>query len=97
MMMAVSLVTRAPDRARIDLFYGKMKTPVGATPELEVAAMAETQRAPRRFDQTKLLGADSSWEFARWDRVDAIGFAGCCAVSGAIVGAFVLLLKIASG
>jgi hypothetical protein len=97
MLSLVSLVTRPPDKARIDQFYGRMKTPVGATPELEAAAMAETQRDPHRFDHTKLFGANSSWEFAKWDRVDAIGFAGCCAMSGAIVGLFVLLLKLASG
>ena len=38
-MMLVSFVTRPPDRTRIDQFYGKMKTPVGATPELELAAI----------------------------------------------------------
>jgi hypothetical protein len=96
-LIAVSWLTRPPERARIDQFYGRMKTPVGATPELEAAAIAETQRHPGRFDHTKLLGADSAWEFAKWDRVDAIGFAGCCAMSGAIVGLFVLVLRLASG
>jgi Na+/proline symporter len=96
-LITLSLVTRPPDRARIDQFYGRMKTPVGATPELEAAALAETQRNPRRFDHTKLLGPESAWEFTTWDRVDTIGFAGCCAVSGAIVGLFVLLLRLAAG
>jgi hypothetical protein len=74
-----------------------MKTPVGATPEFEAAAIAETQRNPHRFDATKLFGANSAWEFAKWDRVDTIGFASCCAMSGAIIGLFVLLLKLAAG
>lgn len=93
----VSLLTRAPDRHRTNLFFGKMKTPVGATPELEEEAMAETIRAPRRFDDTKLLGADSNWEFTRWDKVDAIGFIVCLGVSFAILSAFWLLLRAASG
>ncbi len=96
MLILVSLLTRPPEPARIDQFYGRMKTPVGATPELEAAAIGETLRNPRRFAHTKLFGADSSWEFAKWDRVDAIGFAGCCVTSAAIVGLFVLLLKLAS-
>lgn len=92
-LMLVSLVTRAPDRARLDRFYGKMKTPVGATPELEAAAIEETLRNPHRFDDTKLLGPRSAWEFAKWDRMDAVGFLGCCAVSGAIIGLFLFLLR----
>ncbi len=91
-LFLVSLVTRPPDRARIDQFYGKMKTPVGATPELEAAAMEETRRNPQRFEHTKLFPG-STWEFAKWDRVDTVGFLGCCAVSGAIIGLFLFLLR----
>jgi len=91
-LLLVSYLTRPTDKARVDQFYGKMKTPVGDTPELEAAAMAETRRNPGRFDHTKLV-RDSTWEFCKWDRVDTIGFLICCAVSGAIIGIFVLLLK----
>src|SRR5690606_20320345 len=96
-LFAVSLFTRAPDRRRTDLFFGKMKTPVGATPELEEAAMAETARTPHRFDETKLLGAGSNWEFTKWNKVDTIGFIACLGVSFAILAAFWLLLRAASG
>ena len=58
----------------------------------KTAAMEETRRNPGRFDHTKLV-RDSTWEFCKWDRVDTIGFLICCAVSGAIIGIFVLLLK----
>ena len=94
-LFVVSLVTRPPEPARIDRFYGKMKTPVGATPELEAAAMEATRLNPQRFDQTKLLGPRSSWEFGKWDRVDALGFLGCCATSGLIILAFVTVLRLA--
>ncbi len=97
MLILVSLVTRPPARERIDQFFGKMKTPVGATPELEAEAMAETRRNPHRFDHTKILGATSSWEFTRWDRLDNLGFLGCCATSGAIILVFWALLKWAAG
>ncbi|MFM1852657.1 MAG: hypothetical protein RIS54_2341 [Verrucomicrobiota bacterium] len=96
-LLVVSLFTRMPDRRRTDLFFGKMKTPVGATPELEDAAMAATAAAPRRFDGTKLLGAGSNWEFTKWDRTDAVGFVACLGVSFGILAAFWLLLRAASG
>ena len=96
-LILVSLLTRPTDPARVALFYGKMKTPVGDTPELEEAAMAETRRTPARFDDTKLFGRNSWWEFCRWDRTDAIGFIACCSLSAAIVGLFLFLLRLAAG
>ena len=95
-LVLVSLVTRAPERERIDRFYGKMKTPVGATPALEAEAMAETLRHPDRFDHTKLLGRNSSWEFTTWDREDALGFIGCCGLSLGIIVLFVVVLNMAA-
>lgn len=96
-LFGVSLFTLRPDRRRTDLFFGKMKTPVGATPVLEEQGMAETDRVPGRFDDTKLFGANSSWEFTKWNKVDAIGFVACLALSFGILGAFWLLLRAASG
>ncbi|QYM77732.1 hypothetical protein K0B96_10385 [Horticoccus luteus] len=95
-LILVSLVTRAPERARTDQFFGKMKTPVGATPEAEAAAMAATRDRPHRFDDTKLFGSASQWEFTRWDKVDAIGFIACLAVSGGILVCFWMLLRAAA-
>jgi solute:Na+ symporter, SSS family len=92
-LIVVGLLTRHPDEARVAVFYGKMKTPVGDTPELEAAALDETRRNPGRFDRTKLFGARSGWEFCKWDRVDAIGFIICSALSGAIVMLFLGLLR----
>jgi Na+/proline symporter len=91
-LLGVSLVTRPTDQARVARFYGRMKTPVGATPQLEQAALAETNQHPERFDHTKLWPR-SNWEFCRWDRVDTFGFLACCALSGAIVLLFVALLR----
>ncbi len=94
-LIGVSLLTRPTDPARVAQFYGKMKTPVGDTPELEEAGMDETRRNPTRFDHTKLLPR-SNWEFCKWDRVDTIGFLACSALSAAIVVGFVLLLRSAA-
>jgi Na+/proline symporter len=95
-LVLASLVTRPTDPARVAQFYGKMKTPVGDTPELEAAAMEETRRNPGRFDHTKLVRS-SNWEFCKWDRVDTVGFLICSALSAVIVFLFVGLLKWASG
>ena len=92
MLIVVSLLTRPTDPVRVAAFYGKMKTPVGATPELEAAGMQETRRNPARFDQTKLLPW-SNWEFCKWDRIDGIGFLICSALSAAIVFLFIGLLR----
>ncbi len=91
-LLIVSLLTRPTDPEVTAQFYGKMKTPVGDTPELEAATMAETRRNPGRFDHTKLF-RNSSWEFCKWDRVDTVGFLVCCAISAAIVLLFVGVLK----
>jgi len=91
-LIIASLLTRPTDPSRVAQFYGKMKTPVGATPELEAATMEETMRHPTRFDHTKLVPS-SNWEFCKWDKVDAVGFIICCALSATIVGIFLGLLK----
>ena len=96
-LFLVSLLTKPTDPKRVAFFYGKMKTPVGDTPELEAAAMEETRVSPNRFDDTKLFGRNSWWEFCRWDRADTVGFIACCAMSAAIVSLFVFLLGLASG
>jgi Na+/proline symporter len=86
-LIGVSLVTRPPRPENVAQFFGKMKTPVGASRELDLAAMEDTRRDPSRFDRTKLFPR-SSWEFVAWDRVDAIGFLACCAASFSIIGLF---------
>lgn len=94
-LIAVSLVTRGPPRELVDRFYGKMQTPVGLTPELEASAVADTFAHPRRLEHTKLFPG-SAWELMKWRREDAVGFFACCAISGAILGAFILVLRAAA-
>ena len=95
-LVVVSLLTRPPEPAKVNWFFGKMKTPVGATPELEAAAMEETRRNPGRFDHTKLF-PKSNWEWTRWDKVDTIGFIACLGVSGSIIALFWYLLRVTAG
>jgi len=96
-LIIVSLVTRNKDPQKVDFFYGKMKTPVGDSPEADLAAIDSTRRNPHRYDETKLFGANSSWEFGKWTREDGVGFITCCAVSAAIIFLFAGLLKWAAG
>jgi len=96
-LIFVSLFTRKPEAHRTNLFFGKMKTVVQPDPAADAAEMEATRRDPGRFNHTKLLGADSTWEFARWTKVDAIGFIACLGVSFTILGAFWLLLRTAAG
>ena len=90
-LLAVSLLTRPPDPGAVAQFFGKMKTPVGASRELDAESMEATRRDPGRFDGLKLFPG-SSWEFTKWDRVDVAGFFTCCAISSAIIGLFWLAL-----
>jgi SSS family solute:Na+ symporter len=94
-LIIASLLTKPTDPARVAQFYGKMKTPVADSPELDAAAMAETRRNPTRFDDTKLLPS-SNWEFCKWTKVDGVGFLICSALSAAIVLLFVGALKLAA-
>ena len=94
-LILVSYFTKRPPLERTDQFFGKMKTPVGADPELEAAAMAATRANPHRFDQTKLFPG-STWEFTRWNLVDGVGFTACLALSFGILGLFWFILRLAA-
>lgn len=95
-LLLVSCVTKTPDKDTVDQFFGKMKTPVGATPELEVEAIEETRRNPNRFNHKKLFPS-SNWEWTKWNKVDSVGFAICLVITWSIVGLFWFLLKVTSG
>src|SRR5690606_36468004 len=73
LLLGVSLFTRPPPRNVLDPFFGKMKTPVQPDPEADALEMGETMRRPDRFDHLKLFPR-SSWEFTKWNRLDAVGF-----------------------
>jgi hypothetical protein len=95
LLIGVSLFTRPLPAASLDQFFGKMKTPVAADPEADVAVMVETVRNPHRFDHQKLFPA-SNWEFTKWNRVDTLGFFACLGVSGGIILLFWALLRLAA-
>jgi SSS family solute:Na+ symporter len=91
-LFGVSHMTARTPSARVERFYGKMKTPVGETPEKDRQEVDETMLNPTRFDHLKLFPR-SQWEFCRWTREDTFGFFACCGISGAILGSFWLILR----
>lgn len=93
LLVTVSLVTRPSDPARVARFYARMKTPVAATLEQDEIEVAASYAQPTRFDHTKLFPG-SSWEFTKWNRMDALGFLACCGVVGLVIVVFKGVLAI---
>lgn len=81
------------EQLRVDRFFARLKTPVGATPEEEERAVALTNADPHRFDHLKLFPR-SNWEFTRWTRQDVFGFLACWGIVLGILGVLWLVLKI---
>jgi len=79
-----SYLTRRGDPMKLAQFYVRLKTPVGATPEDEARAIAESRSNPARSDHTKLF-PNTDWEFTKWDRTDTLGFLACCASVGVVL------------
>ncbi|HUR57646.1 MAG TPA: hypothetical protein VM029_08045 [Opitutaceae bacterium] len=83
-LVVVSLLTRPADPARVARFYARLKTPVGATPEEDAAAVEASYADPSRYDHQKLF-PKSNWEFTKWNRQDAVGFICCCGLVGVVL------------
>jgi Na+/proline symporter len=75
---------------RIARFHAKMKTPVSADLQTDIAQVQESFRNSTRFDHLKLFPY-SHWEFTRWDAADYAGFFGCWA---GVLGVLLFLLFI---
>lgn len=92
-LLGVSRLTPPTDPGRVARFHVRLKTPVGATLAEDALAVEASYANPTRYDHLKLFPR-SNWEFTRWNRPDALGFIGCCAMVGGILVFFkaVLLL-----
>ena len=86
-------LTRRDDRAVLDRFFVKMKTPVESDPEEDVRQLELSYANPRRFDDRNLFGPGSDWEFNKWNRTDTIGFVISCV---AAIGVILLLVGVIS-
>lgn len=75
LLFAISPFTRAPDKRRLDRFYGRLHTPVQPTAEDDEAAVELAARQPESFDSRRVWRR-SSWEILKPGRLDVIGFGG---------------------
>jgi len=92
-LVVVSLLTRRDDKALLDRFFVKMKTPVEIDAEEDARQLALSYADPRRFDDRNLFGPGSDWEFNKWTRTDAVGFA---VSTVAAIGVILLLIGLVS-
>jgi SSS family solute:Na+ symporter len=83
-LIVVSLLTPPTDPTRVARFYVRLKTPVAPTLAEDAVAVEAGYARPTHLDHTKLF-PKSNWEFTKWDRMDALGFLGCCAFVGVIL------------
>jgi len=92
-LVGVSLLTRRDDKALLDRFFVKMKTPVESNPEEDARQLELSYANPRRFDDRNLFGPGSDWEFNKWNRTDTVGFLVSCV---AAIGVILLLVGVIS-
>ncbi len=93
LLIAVSLLTKPTDPNRVNRFYARMQTPVGATPEEDVREVEKSYQDTHRFAYQKLFPG-SAWEFMKWERVDVIGFSCCCGIVVLILLFFAWILSL---
>jgi solute:Na+ symporter, SSS family len=92
-LLVVSRLTRPTEASRVARFYVRMKTPIAPTLEDDAKEVEMSYANPARYDDRKLF-PQSTWEFTKWDRQDALGFLGCCALVGFILIFFKAVLLI---
>jgi len=72
-LFLAAFVTSPDDKKRLDRFFVKMKTPTLPDPKKDAKELAISYANPHRFDSVKLF-PNTSCEFNKWNKVDAIGF-----------------------
>ena len=93
MLVGFSYVTRQTDPVRVARFYARLKTPVLPDPADDALAVQASYDDPSRFDHTKLFPR-TDCELTKWNKMDALGFLGCCASVGIILLFFKAVLMI---
>lgn len=82
--------TRPDDKASVDRFYAKMKTPAIADREEDAKQVKLSMENPDRFNYKKMF-PNSNWEFEKFEKVDVKGIAWTIIGGGVI---FILLYMI---
>ncbi|MCP5537427.1 MAG: sodium:solute symporter family protein [Akkermansiaceae bacterium] len=75
-LVGVSLLTRRSKEEiqAADRLAARMLTPLAQTPEEDEKEVELSHARPGRFDHTKVFGPESSWQWAKWNRQDTVGF-----------------------
>jgi SSS family solute:Na+ symporter len=92
-LILVALFTKPLDKALLDRFYVKMKTPVLPDSEEDEKELALSYANPSRFDHLKLF-RNSNWEFGKWDKLDTVGLLISCSTVVIIVGLLFVMVSI---
>lgn len=91
-MLVVSLVTPKNNEANLDRYYTKMRTPVDADPQADKARL-EAAMAGECDDVIKPLLPNTSLEFNRPTRADAVGFLVMSATCVLVIGTAYLVFN----
>ncbi|MBD5777916.1 sodium:solute symporter family protein [Pelagicoccus sp. NFK12] len=83
-LIVVSLVTQPVSKRRLDYFFGKIYTPVQATPEEDERAVAYAAENPEEREAKKMF-PNSNWEIAKPDKMDILGFGGSWLAVGGVI------------
>jgi SSS family solute:Na+ symporter len=93
LLVAVALLTAPDEKARLDRFFVKMKTPVLHDRRADEIELEKSYARPHRFDGRKIFPG-SDWEFDMPTRTDTTGFLAAVAGVFAVIGLFMLLLSL---
>lgn len=94
-LIVISTLTPPEDEQRINRFFAKMKTVVNQDREKDTRELERSYADPHRFDHTKLFPR-SNWEFTKWKRVDAVGFALAVLFIFIVLGFMKILISLGS-
>jgi SSS family solute:Na+ symporter len=92
-LILLGYLGRSDDPAKLDRFYAKMKTPARGDRQVDEQELALSYANPHRFDHLKMFPR-TAWEFCKWDRTDAVGFALAMLIAFAIIGLLFLVVSI---
>jgi len=84
LLFLISAFTRPAPRDGLDRFFGRLHTPVQATPEEDARAVRDAGEHPEKFHGRKLW-PNSSWEIMKPGRQDIIGFGGTWVLVGVVI------------
>lgn len=94
-IILLSLLGKPDHLDLADRLLVRLKTPVAPIPEDDRREVELSHADPHRFDHKRLFPG-TNWYFGKWTKKDAIGFAGCWLIAGAILLVLKLVVTIGS-